>query len=965
MQSKLRFGVLTVGLLIAAIGLVQSLSAQSFTFPVAGFTSSNVCANSATPPPACQVLINGSPTKPSVTTAGVLRLTAARLNQHGSAWFSVPQPLSTGFTTAFQFQISNTNSCFFCQFPADGLALVIQNDPAGTGAIGYTGDGQNLAYGNNDVSTASGPKSAIKNSIAVELDTHQNSEYGDPDGNHIAVQSCGPNNSSTLTPNSADHNYLCPDGNPAKLALQSLPAGVSLTDGKTHTITVNYLPPGNCTSSCNNLSVYLDSTLLLQATLDITKQLNLTGNGSAYVGFTAATGALVENNDIVSWSFSSLPLAPISINQPLQTTTTNFNYTPNLSAITDYSQSGLPLTAFTGVFMLGNVQTITDDQYAALVANTPFQGSICQRQDTGSGNFGCVITTDLCTTSTNSTPSGANCPNTNTDALILVSNSYILDPSQRPIVGPGYIMGKDTALSCLATDGNDCKGLVNIFTSISGDPLIKGHTNSFNSLLFPSLGVVQPTTSATTTPPLNGGWINGPVTVNLNSVETVPSINHNPPSPLPTITSIAYSATGANLPSPVSGTLPGSTGSVAIPGAVEGSTVLTFSATDSSGTPESIITYTGNTVSSASPSLTINFDLTPPTVSCTPPVAAWQATDVSVPCTAGDNVGGSGLVGPSSFSVQTSVPNGTETSAVSTSAVTVQDIAGNTASAGPFGPFEVDKKPPTITPPTISPSSPVFGQSVTANYSCADQGSGVTVCGPSPSVTIPVTGNTGPLTSPAPGSAGPHTFTVYSQDAVGNQSPASSVPYTVAQATPTITWATPAPIVLGTALSGTQLNATANVQGSFVYTPGVGTVLAAGNQTLSVVFTPADTADYTQANAQVNLLVTQPLISFAPGSLILGNVPLGSVTPTTVVVTNIGNAPLKINKVALLAGVKDNDEFTITNSCKTAVAPGKTCSFVVTFTAKRLGPCQRTLFVYDNVAGSPQGIPITLKVVKP
>jgi Legume lectin domain/Abnormal spindle-like microcephaly-assoc'd, ASPM-SPD-2-Hydin len=965
MQSKLRFGVLAVSLLIAFTGLMQSLSAQSFTFPVAGFTSTNVCTNSATPPPACQVFTNGSPTQPSVTSAGVLRLTAARLNQHGSAWFSVPQPLSTGFTTAFQFQISNTNSCLFCTFPADGLALVIQNDPAGTGALGYTGDGQNLAYGNNDVSTASGPGKAIKNSIAIELDTHQNSDYSDPDGNHIAVQSCGPNNASTLTPNSADHNYVCPDGNLAKLALQSLPAGVSLSDGTRHTITVNYLPPGTCTSSCNNLSVYLDSTLLLQATLDITKQLNLNGNGGAYIGFTAATGAVVENNDIVSWSFSSLPLAPITINQPLQTTTTNFNYTPNLSAITDYSQSGLPLTAFTGLFMQGTVQTITDDQYTALVTNTPFQGTTCQHQDTGSGNFGCVITTDLCTNPTSSTPSGANCPNTGTNALINVSNTYLLDPSQKPIVAPGYIMGKDTALTCLSTDDNTCKGLVNIFTSISGDPSVKGHTNSFNSILFPILGVVQPSTSATTTPPLNSGWINGPVTVNLKSIETVPNNNSNPPNPLPTVTGITYSATGANLPSPVSGTLPGATGSVAIPGAVEGTTVLTYSATDSAGTPETTITNTGNTVSSASPSLTIMVDLTPPTVSCTPPAVAWQATDVTVPCTAADNVGGSGLVGPSSFSLQTSVPSGSETSTASIPAVSVQDIAGNTASAGPFGPFEVDKKPPTITGPSISPSSPVFGQSVTANYSCGDQGSGVVVCGPSASVTFPATANAGPFSSPAPGSAGSHTFTVYSQDAVGNQSPASTVSYSVAQATPTITWPTPAPIVLGTLLSGTQLNASANVQGSFSYTPGAGTVLPAGLQTLSVVFTPSDNTDYTQASSQVSLLVTQPLISFNPGSLNLGNVTLGSVIPTTVVVTNIGNAPLRINKIALLTGVKDNDEFAINSSCKTAVAPGKTCSFVVTFTALRLGPCQRTLFVYDNVTGSPQGIPITLKVVKP
>src|SRR3954465_15010294 len=412
-----------VAALILAISLGQAASAQSFSFPAGGFTKSNVCANRSTPPPACQVLTNGSPSKPQVTRGGVLRLTSATANQHASAWFKTQEPLATGFTTAFQFQISKTNACRSCSFPADGLAVVIQNDPAGTGSLGYTGNGQNLAYGNNDVSTGSGAGNAIRNSLAIELDTHLNSNFSDPDGNHIAVQSCGPNNSSTMSPNSADHNYLCPNGSLAKLALQSLPAGLSITDGLTHTITVNYLPPGSCTSACNNLSVYFDSTLILQTTVDITKQLNLTGGSTAYIGFTAATGSLVENNDIVSWTFSQWPLSPITINEPLQPTVTNFNYTSNLSAVTDYSHSGLGSGAFQGVFMQGSVQTITDQQFSDLVNNTPFQGSTCQHQDTGGENFSCVVTTDLCTTPSSSVASGANCLTT-TNPVIVVSNTY-------------------------------------------------------------------------------------------------------------------------------------------------------------------------------------------------------------------------------------------------------------------------------------------------------------------------------------------------------------------------------------------------------------------------------------------------------------------------------------------------------------------------------------------------------------
>ena len=748
MNATLRGGFVAAGLLIGLIAGAPVASAQSFSFPVGGFTSNNVCANSGTPLSACQVLTDGSPNQPAVISSGYLRLTTANENQHGSAWFYVQQPLSTGFTTAFQFQLSSTGACNSCAFPADGIALVIQNDPAGTGALGNTGNGENISYGDG-YNTGSGPGNAILNSLAVELDTYQNTDLGDPDGNHIAVQSCGPNNASTLTPNSADHNYICPDGNPAKLALQSLPSGLSLSDGNIHTITVNYLPPGTCTSNCNNLSVYMDSTLILQATVDITKQLNLSGNGGAYIGFTAGTGAAVENSDIVSWSFSSLPLAPITINQPLQTTTTNFNYTPTLSAITDYSQSGLGNTAFQGVFMQGTVQTITDQQFADLVNNTPFQGSTCQHQDTGQGSYGCVVTTDLCTTSTSGVPTGANCPNTGTNALINVSNTYNLDPSQKPIIAPGYIMGKDTALDCGASADNTCKGLVNIFTSISGDSSTSnGRTNNFNSTLIPILGVEQPSTSVTTNPQLNSGWTNGNVTVTLSSIENVPSNNMNPPASPPAVSDITYTVTGANLPTPASGTLSGATGSFLIPGTAEGATVVTYSATDSSGTVETLVTNSGNTVSSASPTFTIKFDLTPPALACVGPNPAptgWQASDVVYSCTASDSGSGLANSSQSNFMVSTTVPAGAETSGATIPLLTVFDVAGNSASQGPFGPFEVDKKAPVIIGPTISPASPTYGQTITANYSCTDGGSGVVQCGPASSATFPATGNTGTL----------------------------------------------------------------------------------------------------------------------------------------------------------------------------------------------------------------------------
>ncbi len=101
----------------------------------------------------------------------------------------------------------------------------------------------------------------------------------------------------------------------------------------------------------------------------------------------------------------------------------------------------------------------------------------------------------------------------------------------------------------------------------------------------------------------------------------------------------------------------------------------------------------------------------------------------------------------------------------------------------------------------------------------------------------------------------------------------ATVTLTVNKATSVITWATPAAITYGTALSAAQLDATASVAGTFVYAPAAGTVLAAGTQTLSVTFTPTNTTDYSTATATVTLTVTQtvPVITWAaPAAITYG-----------------------------------------------------------------------------------------------
>jgi Leucine-rich repeat (LRR) protein len=93
----------------------------------------------------------------------------------------------------------------------------------------------------------------------------------------------------------------------------------------------------------------------------------------------------------------------------------------------------------------------------------------------------------------------------------------------------------------------------------------------------------------------------------------------------------------------------------------------------------------------------------------------------------------------------------------------------------------------------------------------------------------------------------PATYTTASRSATIN----------VIRATPVITWANPADIVYGTPLSPTQLNATAEIPGSLVYSPSAGTVLnAAPSQALIVTFTPTDTSDYESTQKAVTIRVT-------------------------------------------------------------------------------------------------------------
>ena len=87
-----------------------------------------------------------------------------------------------------------------------------------------------------------------------------------------------------------------------------------------------------------------------------------------------------------------------------------------------------------------------------------------------------------------------------------------------------------------------------------------------------------------------------------------------------------------------------------------------------------------------------------------------------------------------------------------------------------------------------------------------------------------------------------------------NFSPSSkTVTVVVYKKTPSIKWMQPAPITYGTELSGEQLNAECmdKVEGSFMYSTSIGTVLSAGSHRINVKFIPDDEWNYSTAEMAI------------------------------------------------------------------------------------------------------------------
>ena len=138
---------------------------------------------------------------------------------------------------------------------------------------------------------------------------------------------------------------------------------------------------------------------------------------------------------------------------------------------------------------------------------------------------------------------------------------------------------------------------------------------------------------------------------------------------------------------------------------------------------------------------------------------------------------------------------------------------------------------------------------------------------------------------------------------------APDVPQTlsIAKASPILTWATPADIDFGTAIGGTQLNASASVAGTYLYSPAAGAVLGAGVHTLNVTFTPTDGANYAPVDGTVEITVLPVVV--VPGSQTITFGPLPGATE--------GDGPITLTATAS-SGLPVT--YTVTGPCSVAGA---------------------------------------------
>ncbi|MGE3353898.1 MAG: IPT/TIG domain-containing protein, partial [Planctomycetota bacterium] len=219
-----------------------------------------------------------------------VRLTDNVSNQSGWMWHDTQMPVVAGFDTTFEFRITPP----VVGTKAEGMALVLQDDPAGIAAMGGTVWGMGYGAGANG-------SPGLLRSIAIELDTFQDGFLADTSSNELTIHTNGAGGNREQE----------------AFSLGRVTPATNLSDGLLHTLRVRYVP--------GTLDLFVDGAVTPALTVAYDFEaggtyangtaapgLGLT-TGGAWVGFCATTGAgtLTERVEFRSWSWSSTALTDL------------------------------------------------------------------------------------------------------------------------------------------------------------------------------------------------------------------------------------------------------------------------------------------------------------------------------------------------------------------------------------------------------------------------------------------------------------------------------------------------------------------------------------------------------------------------------------------------------------------------------------------------------------------------------
>jgi hypothetical protein len=230
------------------LAIAGSASAQSVVFTNFNTTS--------------ELTLTGSATATTTADGTVLRLVSTTSDGRGGAFTTTQLNLANGFSTAFDFRLSNRGGITDSSgvVGADGLVFTIQR----VGATALGSSGQDLGFGGIG-----------NNSFGVEFDTYQNGfdpTLANGVSNHIGI-----NTQRSVT------------------SLATAAVNPDFDNGTNWTAWIDY--------NGSILELRVSNTGNRPTNANLSYSLNLTstlGGSTALVGFTAGTGGAYANHDIIA-----------------------------------------------------------------------------------------------------------------------------------------------------------------------------------------------------------------------------------------------------------------------------------------------------------------------------------------------------------------------------------------------------------------------------------------------------------------------------------------------------------------------------------------------------------------------------------------------------------------------------------------------------------------------------------------